>query len=227
MAAISVMLRLGESSMNSGALLTSAAVCTSLRLSSRPSWPLRRRWPLTWAREQSKRSPSSSADISRLTNSTGLSRSILGDRTCSAMFMARAVLPMLGRAARITSSESCRPPVISSKSMKPVSRPPNACCRCMRASMRASDSCSTSRTERTCVSPLVSRMPNTRCFGAGQHLAGFDGRLVGFLDDVGAGVDQRAEDRLVADDAGVVLGVGGGGDFLAQLQQERGAADGF
>ena len=35
MAAISVMLRLGESSMNSGARLTSAAVCTSLRLSSR------------------------------------------------------------------------------------------------------------------------------------------------------------------------------------------------
>ena len=38
-------------------------------------------------------------------------------------------------------------------------------------------------------------------------------------------MDQRAEHGLVAHDAGVVLGVGGGGDFLAELEQEGGAAD--
>ena len=57
--------------------------------------------------------------------------------------------------------------------------------------------------------------------GPGQHLAGVDAGFVRLLDDVGAGVDQRAEHRLVADDAGVVLGVGGGGDFLAQLRADR------
>ena len=34
--------------------------------------------------------------------------------TCCAIFSAKAVLPMAGRAARMTSSPSCRPPVISS-----------------------------------------------------------------------------------------------------------------
>ena len=63
--------------------------------------------------------------------------------------------------------------------------------------------------------------------GPGEHLAGVDRRLVRFLDDVGAGVNQRAEHRLVADDAGVVLGVGGRGHFLAQLEQVGGAADDF
>ena len=64
-------------------------------------------------------------------------------------------------------------------------------------------------------------------FGAGQHFAGVDARFVRLLDDVGAGVDQRAEHRLVADDASVVLGVGGRGDFLAQFQQEGRTADRF
>ena len=63
--------------------------------------------------------------------------------------------------------------------------------------------------------------------GFGQHLAGVDRRVARLLNDVGAGVDQRAKHRLVANDAGVVLGVGRGGHFLAHLEQIGGAADDF
>ena len=87
--------------------------------------------------------------------------------------------------------------------------------------MRASDSCSTSRIERTCVSPFDVEDAKDALFGPGEHLAGVDAGFVRLVDDVGAGVDQRAEHGLVADDAGVVLGVGGGGDFLAQFEQDR------
>ena len=107
-AAISVIVRLGVSSTNSGAWLSSAAFSTSLRRSSLEIVPLRSRWPLTSAIEQSMRSASSIDDISRLTNSVDCWAFI---DTCSAMFSASAVLPMLGRAARMINSESCRPPV--------------------------------------------------------------------------------------------------------------------
>ena len=43
--------------------------------------------------------------------------------TCWAMFSASAVLPMDGRAARMISSPSCSPPVISSNLSKPVLMP--------------------------------------------------------------------------------------------------------
>src|SRR4029077_958895 len=49
--------------------------------------------------------------------------------------------------------------------------------------------------------------------------------IAGLLDDVGAGVDQRPQHRFVTNDAGVVLGVGGRGYLLAQLEQIGGAAN--
>ena len=57
-------------------------------------------------------------DISKLTNSVGTAWLT---ETFSAIFIAKAVFPMLGRAARMTSSELCRPPVNVSRSAKPVS----------------------------------------------------------------------------------------------------------
>ena len=142
------------------------------------------------------------------------------------MLIASAVLPMLGRAARITSSESCRPPVSSSKSMKPVSRPPRRVA--LHAGIDAGERFVQHVADRADLRVAFGiEDAEDALFGAGQHFAGVDAGFVRFLDDVGAGVDQRAEDGLVADDAGVVLGMGGGGDFLAQLEQEGGAADRF
>ena len=64
-------------------------------------------------------------------------------------------------------------------------------------------------------------------FGAGEHFARIDAGFVGVLNDVGAGVDQRAKDRFISNDAGVVLGMSGRGYVLAQFEQERRAADRF
>ena len=51
------------------------------------------------------------------------------------------------------------------------------------------------------------------------------GGLEAELDDLGADVDQAAQDARLLDDAGVVGGVGGGGDAGHQGVEERGAAD--
>ena len=76
-------------------------------------WPVLSLWPSTRAREQSRRSASSSCPISRLTNSTAVLRSMA---TCSQIFRARAVLPMLGRAARMINCCGWKPAVMSSSS---------------------------------------------------------------------------------------------------------------
>ena len=75
---------------------------------------------LTREREHSMRRTSWSAVISRLNTPTGTFNSRL---TCSAMFMAREVLPTDGRAAMTIISPSCKPVVILSKSAKPVEMP--------------------------------------------------------------------------------------------------------
>ena len=51
------------------------------------------------------------------------------------------------------------------------------------------------------------------------------GGLEAELDDLGADVDEAAQDAGLLDDAGVVAGVGGGGDAGHQGVEERGAAD--
>ncbi len=48
---------------------------------------------------------------------------------------------------------------------------------------------------------------------------------VAVLDDLGAGLDEAAQDRLVLDDAGVVAGVRGGGDRVEEVVQVGAAAD--
>ena len=46
--------------------------------------------------------------------------------TCSAMFIAKLVLPMPGRAATMTRSPGCRPLVLRSISVNPVASPASA-----------------------------------------------------------------------------------------------------
>ena len=58
--------------------------------------------------------------ISILNTSTGFSPWIAA---CSAIFIATVVFPIEGRPATMTKSESCKPEVILSKSLKPVARP--------------------------------------------------------------------------------------------------------
>ena len=60
-----------------------------------------------------------------------------------------------------------------------------------------------------------------------EHFARVERRLVGVAEDFGAGVDQRPQRGLVADDLGVVNGVGGVGDRMQDLGQVGGAADGL
>jgi len=82
--------------MNNGALASFPAAPVSLgksRAARNPSRMLRR---FTRAREQSMRKTNASAVISRLNTPTGNFRS---KATCSAMFIANEVFPMLGRAA--------------------------------------------------------------------------------------------------------------------------------
>ena len=75
---------------------------------------------LTRAREHSSRCTSDCALISRLKTATGC---LPSTATCSAMFMASAVLPIEGRAAITIISEPCRPLVMRSRSLKPVESP--------------------------------------------------------------------------------------------------------
>ena len=79
------------------------------------SWrrPVLIRWESIRPMEQSMRRASCSMDISRLKTATG----IFSIRAaCWTMFMARAVLPMEGRPARMIRSEGCRPAVMRSSS---------------------------------------------------------------------------------------------------------------
>ena len=64
-------------------------------------------------------------------------------------------------------------------------------------------------------------------FRPGEELLRLVGRVVGIAEDVGAGVDQRAEERFVADDLRVVRRMGGVGHRLHDLCDRRHAADPF
>src|SRR5260221_10444570 len=62
-------------------------------------------------------------------------------------------------------------------------------------------------------------------FGRFEHLVGWRDVIVSVAEHFVAGVDQAADDGLVADDARVVLGVGGGGSGVPQLGEIGWAAD--
>ena len=82
--------------------------------SSSESLPVRNRWELTLASEQSSLWANCCTDISNEKYNTGVLPLMAALR---AMQRVMAVLPMAGRAARITRSEACKPAVISSSSV--------------------------------------------------------------------------------------------------------------
>ncbi len=100
--------RLGESSMKMGAAESTPAASVSRCQSSMLKNPLRSREESMRASEHSRRSESCSLDISSEKTATGTPASTAALR---AMFRASAVLPMLGRAAKMMRSEFCSPEV--------------------------------------------------------------------------------------------------------------------
>ena len=106
--------------MKSGAL-PSVSIAPVTRIQSpSSSWPCFRRLWSTLPTEHSRRWAISALDISSENSATGFCNVTA---TCSAMLSARLVLPIEGRAARITRFDFCRPEVWRSSSPKPVGRP--------------------------------------------------------------------------------------------------------
>ena len=114
------MVRLALSSMKIFASANFEAAAVKLGKSRSPKKPSRTFCKLTRAREQSRRCTSCWLLISKLNTPT---ESFSFIATCSAIFMASAVFPMLGRAAITIISEGCKPLVIRSNSTKPVEIP--------------------------------------------------------------------------------------------------------
>ncbi len=119
-ARISAGLKPGVSSIKRGA---SDNICTAevtRGQSSSSNLPVRM---LCWSmrpKDDIMRMAKESAGISIENTSTGLRLLIAA---CSAMFMTRVVLPIEGLPATIIKSAGCKPEVMLSKSVKPVSRP--------------------------------------------------------------------------------------------------------
>ena len=107
--------RPGVSSMKTLAWSFRMRIALVTRLqSSSSSWPVRRRVALMRPTEEIRRMASWPADISMEKTATAFFDLMAA---YSAMFSANVVLPMAGRAARITRSVGCRPAVIMSNSV--------------------------------------------------------------------------------------------------------------
>ncbi len=128
------MVRAGVSSMNSGSVCRSCDARLNDWKSSRLILPMRNASPEIPDCSARMRVASWSADISRLKKATlapiFLSRSIPSSSSrrkrwaaLNAMLVASAVLPMPGRPARISRSESCRPPIFWLMLASPVVMP--------------------------------------------------------------------------------------------------------
>jgi hypothetical protein len=119
-----------------------SSIQISAAVSRVPAWERRVKSRVgTYLERNTEKSTPASEDRSRSTSARVVisSEKIATFFACSiaalrAMLSARAVFPMLGRAARITSSPFWSPPVISSKSLKPVGMPVSAPPRLMMAS---------------------------------------------------------------------------------------------
>ncbi len=117
-----------ESSIQRFAWESRSAASCSRRYSAMGRKPLRRLEKSIEASDESMRMISERVVISSENTATRLAWSTAALR---AMFSAKAVFPMLGRAAMMISSPGCSPPVISSRSPKPVGRPESAPARFM------------------------------------------------------------------------------------------------
>ena len=140
------------------------------------------------------------------------------------MLRQNAVLPIDGRAATMTSSEFWNPDVSESKSTNPLGTPVIALPLRWSVSMRSIVGHSISLIR---VNPSFPPLLGDRedlGFGDVEQVVRGGVAVVGFGDDRGGGLDQPAEDRLVADDLGVELEVGRGGHRVHQLGQVLEAA---
>ena len=119
--------------------------------------------------------------------------------TFSAMFIANAVLPMLGRAARMISSPLCRPPVLLVEIAEAgvARRRPCACRPCGRRAAPSPRS-TMSLSGWIDVGAAVVEDREDLLLGLAEQLRRFLRFVVGVAEDLGRGDDQRAERRLVA-----------------------------
>ena len=120
MARISIIVMLGESSMNSGAEDTSAILRASRDQSSSFIWPLRMWLSGTRASADSSRMVISERVISRLKKQLAMLLWIDAARQKS---RPSVDFPIAGRAATMIIWPACRPLVRSSRSAKPVGTP--------------------------------------------------------------------------------------------------------
>ena len=175
----------------------------------------------TRASEHNMRKISDDALISRLNTPTG---SPISSATCSAMFIARDVLPTKGRAATMIISPPCRPSVILSRSVKPVAMPLNSPLRlkkCSIVSNRLVD-------ELFDVLDLVllARFVDVQdlLFHLVQQLLDVPLEIIDPPDHPRAGLDQLPQQILLADDIQVIGQVGRAGHRILQLAQIGDAA---
>ena len=167
--------------------------------------------------EHSRRWATSSRAISRLTKSVAVLASIA---TYSAMFVASAVLPMLGRAARMINSESCRPAGHAIQIGEAAGH-----AHAFRTLQPRVDPLEGLHHQVVGVDDLVvaPRVVDGEdfLFGLTDDVVGADAFVVGAAEDFGAGVDQRPQRGLLAHDVGVVDGVGRIGGPTAQPRPDR------
>ena len=144
--------------------------------------------------------------------------------TFSAMFVARAVLPMLGRAARTTNSPGCSPPVRLSRSRKWVGvASPYAARQTGVDAVEGLDEQILDVGHAIGSSPIVDG-ENLFLRVAEQFLR-LVGRIPGIAENLGAGVDQFPHRGLVANDFRIVRRVVRIGDRLGHLAQIGRPAD--
>ena len=200
----------------------SAAVSTSLRRSSCETVPLRRRWPLTRATRAEQAVGQFERRHFQADEQHGnvlLVGDVLGDVHRERRFAHAgaggqdhqlAVVQAAGLAVEVAKADS-------------RSRRRRACRPCGRRAAPSRRS-TTSRIDWTALSLRLSRIEKIFCSAWLSRCGGFLRFVVGVAEDFGRGVDQRAERRFLADDLGVVGGVGGVGhrvDDLAQVGRCR------
>ena len=135
--------------------------------------------------------------------------------TLRAMLRAKAVLPMEGRAARMTRLEGWNPLMMSSRSRKPVWQPTVWCPSVMVRSSSAKFSLISSPMGSNSPTTRVCEISNTICSALSMRSIGRLLPPVAHLGDLAAHPDERAQEVVLPDDLGVVPGVGGrrdGGD---------------
>ena len=203
-----------ESSNQSGASSSSLQARTTFGQSFCATCPLRSLSPEIRARQAMKRWASSTSDISSEKNATGRFRFTA---TFSAMLATSADLPIAGLAATMIRFPGWKPPVIASMSRKPEGVPVSSSL-AGRELLEAVDLVVEDLREESEVAGLLFVGDvEEQLLGPLGELARFAVALVDPALDLLAGAEQAAQQRVLLDDLGVVLGVAGGGHLGGQL----------